>query len=1300
MPSGASAKSLPARFWRVISVFFLAVAAVAANSKPTSQIVIDLGKRDPMVRIRAILGMAAVKPNQRIATALIKTALKDDNDTVSEIAADVLAGMATEAKGSVPSVVVVLLDQKRTPAERIRAANVVWALGGEAREAVPALLKILENRQANSELRQRAAVALGRIRAGSEAVPRLIDILVNQDEDFELRQDAAGVLEGLGSDATAALRPLSVILNDKKENLKLREDAARALGAISGAAQIGFATAILTAIVTDKAEDLGLRREATVALQPLGQVARGAATSLIQILANHTEPSELRLDAIGALSRLGRDGRVPTSILLSIVKNRGEPSDLRLKSAQVLGSTVIDESVVNELTDLISDGRQIPALRAAVITSLASAGETAQVATPILLRILANSHEDPELRRRAAQAIGTIRPLQDAVPVMIEIVARQNEDAELRASMAYSLGLMGSRASAAVPTLREILVSPDAPLPLRRQAAFALLVIRRNATGVIPALLEIVRDQSADFQLRRTATSALAAIAYDSNAAIPEVITTFVSLLSDPREDPQIRASAAGALGQSGGSSTAAVQSLMVAAKNSPEALTLRQAAISALTEIARTHYVTTLPELLIQILDDKKEQKELRQQAANSLATIDSKGVVPELIRVLAQSSDEPEIEAAIVDAIGNAHGESEIASTLLARLLRDPTLDPRVRGAAARSLGRKGSAASKYIDLLIKALQDDDQSVQYSAAAGLSNLADSAYVGNTREILPALKKAKLALESRPTLAKMRAMDGVDYGTKIGQATNFLESQSKQSAREWSRRNSSWLAPVSIWSLAAIIQLLLFWFKPIALLKLYRKIGLYRYFEQIPFQALAGPLKAAGAVAILPSLVRRPRVLDAWVSQYLEAARTRFYNENTVRHTASYIPLPVKLAAGGVETLVAKPTPEALARLLHRKRAVVELVGPGGSGKTTLAIQIARWALGGIDGKNLLEHPALAILIDEETTDLVGLIQRKLKGWVDEDVERDFVLALLSNARLVLIVDRLSERSTRMREYIRTIHGSTALGPLVITTRVRTDFEGGNLVQIFPQPLNSETLLNFMTGLLSFVPGVQPFADMKSQLDLASRFASVIRLQETSVQVTPLLVKLYVDKALRLRRADAPLDTLPNSIPEMYYEFLEEVNPDDSDAPNYLPHEEMFRTVELLGRLSLENDFVPKEFLKSRARHVFKEQNRDNAGIDAIQRLVDNNVLQESPAGSEIFVRFTFDPVAEFVAAMAWAKECGSNIGRWTTLYERIETQGSHAVGFGEALRLVSQAYGDRFGWPDVKTSSESTIEHSPVSR
>lgn len=523
------------------------------------------------------------------------------------------------------------------------------------------------------------------------------------------------------------------------------------------------------------------------------------------------------------------------------------------------------------------------------------------------------------------------------------------------------------------------------------------------------------------------------------------------------------------------------------------------------------------------------------------------------------------------------------------------------------------------------------------------------------------------------------------------------------------------WVPPIAVVLLLLLSLTVLLFVRPALLLNFYRHAGFLRVAESVSVPWLSTLLRGLVTLTIVPYYVRHPRVLDAWVAANLNTLTSRFdrevsphrENHGADRSSDAYVPLPVKIVSNQRQALLDRPSMRDLSEYFSHKRTIWQVVGPGGSGKTTLAVQIARWGITEALRQSLASHRMAPILVAEELSneavtpkkDLVTVIQRKLKNWLNEDVDRALVLALLKAQRLLVVVDGISERSDDTRDHIRTIHGSYPVNALVITSRTRLPFEAGDDVLMLPQQLDSSSLLYFMSALLRLSAPDEVLARMQ-QLTLAQQLYALLpkkrrndnasgeRYPEEQIPLTPLLVKLYINKAVELEMEGRPLTELPTSIPEIYFEFLRSVNA-QTVRPS-LPHDDMFRIAELLAELSLGEEFVPRAFTRTQARLALQTSALNTvAGVDAIQRLLDSGILLQRDAGTEVLLQFTVDPIGEYLAAMAKAKKCGSDRTCWAQLYSRVPEKNKASEGFQTALNLIVDRYAAEYGWAVLKEAS-----------
>lgn len=121
----------------------------------------------------------------------------------------------------------------------------------------------------------------------------------------------------------------------------------------------------------------------------------------------------------------------------------------------------------------------------------------------------------------------------------------------------------------------------------------------------------------------------------------------------------------------------------------------------------------------------------------------------------------------------------------------------------------------------------------------------------------------------------------------------------------------------------------------------------------------------------------------------------------NPMSSRSIYVPLPTRIGNSVSGSLLEQPNAKEIKKLLDQKRSTIQIVGPGGVGKTTLARQMAEWSFQNRPGSGVSDHPMLPIWVDEELDSEKNSLPAVVKGRLiaalaDEEVEDELCFALL----------------------------------------------------------------------------------------------------------------------------------------------------------------------------------------------------------------------------------------------------------------------------------------------------------------
>jgi hypothetical protein len=399
-----------------------------------------------------------------------------------------------------------------------------------------------------------------------------------------------------------------------------------------------------------------------------------------------------------------------------------------------------------------------------------------------------------------------------------------------------------------------------------------------------------------------------------------------------------------------------------------------------------------------------------------------------------------------------------------------------------------------------------------------------------------------------------------------------------------------------------------------------------------------------------------RPRVLDAWVVHNLGRARENFKKKATVEQRAVHVDLPVFVDKKAVSNLRATD----LRPCFEKKRTCILICGEGGAGKTSLACAICNWTMSG-STEQLTNHPILGVLVEQEDLESVGgdaILIEAVRGQLrfllgsESAPSVELVQHLLRHRRILVLVDGFSEMSEAIRKKIQPGDPQFPAPALVITSRMEEAPSAVDPTIIRPMRVRRDHLSTFMEAYLVQCGKKKLFSDTE-YFDYLSKLSRMARERE----ITVLLAKLYAEQMIAVK--ETPFDAkLPDNIPELMLQYLNELNRKvkSSKVEDRIVHE----VAKVIAWECLEQTFRP---IPAR---VVRVQDRLGTSRDLIVHLEERlRVVQIVGAGRDR-IRFTLDPLAEYLAALHEMEQLARDEDAWRGLIARTDG----APGESEAIR------------------------------
>jgi hypothetical protein len=174
-------------------------------------------------------------------------------------------------------------------------------------------------------------------------------------------------------------------------------------------------------------------------------------------------------------------------------------------------------------------------------------------------------------------------------------------------------------------------------------------------------------------------------------------------------------------------------------------------------------------------------------------------------------------------------------------------------------------------------------------------------------------------------------------------------------------------------------------------------------------------------------------------------------------------------------------------------------IIGEGGSGKTALAIAIARWLGQGLPSNvGGSRRIVLPILLEDDCdtrTALENLIKRSVEAAIGSSVSKTLALGLIERRRLCILFDGLSERSDATRSMVKDLIRSSRVPMILTTSRIADDielFSGGSL-NVSPERISGIHISTFLNREL-IVRSQREMFDDPSFYELCTRMSGITK--------------------------------------------------------------------------------------------------------------------------------------------------------------------------------------------------------------
>ena len=908
--------------------------------------------------------------------------------------------------------------------------------------------------------------------------------------------------------------------------------------------------------------------------------------------------------------------------------------------AEQMGS-ISDSRILARIAELMLERKSPESLREKAAFALGQGHFAVMPFVPSLKKAL----QDPSVKvqRAAAEALGLVG---SNTPDVIESLNRRQASANsaVNAACIRSIAQLQSHESASL-YLASILDSQN-DIEVRRTAAYTLAQIGPEAVSAVPSLMRAL--DKGDKSLRQVAAWALGLI-----GPMAEPSIRFLTGALKDRE-PEVRRESAAALGHIG--PVPNIEEQTVVLRSLEDAFRVekdRDAKTEMADVLAQLGFGRDVGAVFFDVLHSSQDRT-LQQAAAAGLAR-----VVPPTnadISLLIQISREeyPDVRSSAIKAIGHIHQKPDISIKRLVEALADPI--PSVDFAAAEALAEFQSFEGNG-DLAVRGLTQACRrpGTRYIAAKSLGAIGEA--LRNEFEEARELRRrdydlAQSLQDAQSTLKDLSESEPDNYFfhssiVSISAALTVLQQKKLVQDAKDLFITHRYLSVLALLIVAYTVWLCLLFFLILRRFpqSLVRWNDILERLGTISVPVVGSVVLKIRDIVLLHAATH-PEVLQAWVEAHADPVAQNFIQQCIRGSRDVFYSLPVECAG----EFLAELTPCVLRENCRSRRWMLRITGEGGAGKTTLAFQIALWALHkDVDKRLFPEKRMIPVVLERTTGDnpfqnfarFKNAIKGKLQSVIgDPRPVPDWLCdALLTEGRVLVIVDGISEILSDT-DPVLPLDPEYSIAALVTTSRSDKLWAEVTHTDIRPARIDSEHLSPFLNAYL----GKRRRLSDIELFDACRRLASLVGKRS----ITPLLARMYAEQ---LGYGQIGGKQLPEHIPDLVLGYVSTLN------RNRKPTEPDNLTIQRAAQLTAW-ECCKASFSSGYARRedVAKALRRDTELKAELLEYMERRLLLVRPVPpSEVYVEFLLDPIAEYLAAL-WLVKSFTTADDWRTILEGFD--------------------------------------------